>query len=157
MAADNVLALFLLPARKMRKLTFEQKKIVKAVVIVYLILGSIPVGDRTGFDNGVSWPTLAIVMVYVILFFFAVLIVDFLKPLSLRNPSHAVAVSFPAFIKSKMKAVAASHSALGLPSFGAIEEKACSAVISISSRKVIPFSPTSKRIADPVGARLDFT
>ena len=68
-----VLALFLLPARKMRKLTFEQNKIVKAVVIVYLILGSIPVGDRTGFDNGVSWPTLAIVMVYVILFFFAVL------------------------------------------------------------------------------------
>jgi hypothetical protein len=45
----------------------------------------------------------------------------------------------------------------GLPICGARDKNASSAVISISEMKSTPFSATSKRIAEPVGARFDFT
>ena len=63
----------------------------------------------------------------------------------------------PSFSISKIISVAFTSFSFGLPILGARDWNACSAVISISEIKFTPFSATSNRIAEPVGARFDFT
>ena len=90
-------------------------------------------------------------------FFFAFLMVDFLNPAASSLSSQSEESISPSFSISKRNSFALISFSFGLPILGARDWNASSAVISISEIKSTPFSATSKRIAEPVGARLDFT
>ena len=83
--------------------------------------------------------------------------VDFLNPAASSFSSQFEESISPSFSISIRNAFALTSLSLGLPIFGARDWNASSAVISISEIKSTPFSDTSNRMAEPVGARLDFT
>ena len=83
--------------------------------------------------------------------------VDFLNPAASSFSSQSEeSISPPCNISMRNDFAFISFS-FGLPICGARDKNASSAVISISEMKFTPFSATSKRIAEPVGARFDFT
>ena len=90
-------------------------------------------------------------------FFFAFLMVDFLNPAASSFSSQSEESISPSFSISIRNAFALTSLSFGLPIFGTRDWNASAAVISISEMKSTPFSDTSNRMAEPVGARLDFT
>ena len=66
-----VAALFLIPAKKVRKYNFGRLPVVKAVVLIYLLLGSMPAVTKPGFENGYPQSTFIFFIVDLLMFFFA--------------------------------------------------------------------------------------
>ena len=67
----GMISLLVIPAQKIRKYPFGQYKIVKIVVIVYLVLGSLPTSAKTGFENEYLLPTLLFAIIDAGMLFFA--------------------------------------------------------------------------------------
>ena len=66
-------ALLLIPAKRMKKYSVGQVKLVKLAVIAYLVMGSMPIITRPGFENGTLYPYYFFLSLNIFLVFFAVL------------------------------------------------------------------------------------
>ena len=72
----GIAALLLIPSRKLRKYSVGRVTIVKIAVVIYLILGSLPLTTKPGFENGNPLPTLLFLSVDAIIAFFAVMTIQ---------------------------------------------------------------------------------